>query len=203
MVLPASRINVTSLAADLSAALKAKFGGAELVVGIDDDGVDVYLDAKVIAEKKLDGAAVRRAAADFLRVQPNVAMAVARDDLFGANPASGYLPTLQKGFHPDGSGDVLFLARPFTVVDREATGTNHATPYAYDAYVPAMFAGRGIKPGQFSGEIDATDLAPTIAALLEMTPPAQSEGKARTEIFAPRGGGAAVAPAGGLPAGSR
>lgn len=195
--LPAGRLNPQTLAADLGKELKARFG-ADLVLGIED--TDVYLNGRAIAERKLDPAAVRRAAADFLQRQPAVALAVTPEEL-SVGGRGGYVEVLRRGYFPGVSGDVLFLPKPFQIVDSAPTGTTHGTPYAYDAMVPVILFGRGVKAGTYAQEIDPIDVAPTAAALLEMLPPAQAEGSPRPEaISAARGAGAAGA--GGAPAGA-
>ncbi len=78
---------------------------------------------------------------------------------------------------------MLVIVKPYQVVTEEPSGTDHGTPYAYDACVPVAFAGRNVKPGIYPEPISPADVAPTIAALLEMAPPAQAEGAPRAEIF--------------------
>lgn len=184
--LPAARLNPETLGRELNAALKAKFG-FEPVLGVDDDGVDVYLDPKLIAERKADAAAIRRAAAQWLNQHPQIALAVSRDDLTTAPDRGGLLPLLRRGYHEAVSGDVLMVARPFQIVDRWPSGTNHSSPWSYDAVVPVIFAGRGVKPGTYGQQIDPIDVAATLAHLLEMAPPAQSEGQVRAEILGKNG----------------
>ncbi len=177
---PAVRVDVDSLMKGLNKELSSKFG-ADLVLGTEE--IDVYLNNKVLTDKRLDGAAVRRAAAQWLGRHPSIAVAVAKDDLTG-DPlaAAGYLRSLRLGYFPDRSGDVLFLPRPFHVLSTETHGTNHGTPYSYDTQVPVIFAGKGIKSGVFMQRISPVDVAPTVATLLEIGIPAMAEGSPRPEV---------------------
>ncbi|MBL9039846.1 MAG: alkaline phosphatase family protein, partial [Archangium sp.] len=111
----------------------AKLGVANAVLAIEE--TDVYLDLKAIADKKLDGAVVRRAAAAFLAKLPDVAFAVARDDLATAE-AAGFGAALRHGWYPERSGDVVMVLKPFHVLESEPRGTSHGTPYSYDSEVP-------------------------------------------------------------------
>jgi predicted AlkP superfamily pyrophosphatase or phosphodiesterase len=61
-------------------------------------------------------------------------------------------------------------------VDRK-TGTNHGSPYIYDAHVPLVFFGVGVKPGIFTEPVGVDDIAPTLAKLLGITRPPLSQGK--------------------------
>ena len=122
---------------------------------------------------------VRRFAAAWLTRQPDVALAVAREDLFGADSSPGWLPYLRAGFHPDRSGDVLLLLKQGRVNEAEVAGTSHGSPYSYDVMVPLLLLGRGVKPGYYPHQIRVVDVAPTVSALMEMLPPAQAEGEVR------------------------
>ena len=171
------RVSPATMEKALEKELATKFNGGDLVSALEE--VDVYLDQKVIADKKLDLTAVRRYAASWLARQPEVALAVAREDLYGIDPSAGWLPTLRAGFHPDRSGDVLFILKPGRVSEPEPMGTSHGSPYTYDAMVPVLLLGRGVKGGYYAHEIRVVDVAVTVAALMEMLPPNQAEGEVR------------------------
>ncbi|MBI3184108.1 MAG: alkaline phosphatase family protein [Myxococcales bacterium] len=176
----AARVHPADLQRGLDKELQPRFG-ADLVLGVEE--VDVYLNGKALAERKLDGAAVRRAAAKWLQAQPGVALAAARDDLFACQTEPGLLEYLKVGFYPERSGDVLFMLKPFHVLTEEQTGTSHGTAYAYDSQVPFILAGKGVKPGVYRQQISAVDVAPTLAAALEIGLPAMAEGSIRAEAL--------------------
>ncbi|HZH77115.1 MAG TPA: alkaline phosphatase family protein [Archangium sp.] len=179
--LPARRMNPKELAKGLAQALNARFPQVEVTVTQEES--DVYLTGKALEEGKADGAAVRRAAAEWMSKQQGIAAAVARDDLFTAPDVGGLLGPVRRGYYPGRSGDVLIVPQPFQVISTAMSGTNHGTPYSYDQQVPVVFAGKGVKPGTYLQEIHATDVAPTLAAMLELGAPASSEGRPRTEFF--------------------
>jgi predicted AlkP superfamily pyrophosphatase or phosphodiesterase len=163
--MPSGRLIPAKLQQSLAKELQARFGAEGLVAGL--EGSEVY--------RKLDGAGVRRAAAEALAKVPEIALAVARDDLEERAEHGGWMRLFRRSYYPERSGDVLFLPRPFVVLveEKEASNkegpysTNHGTPYAYDTDVPVIFS----------------DVAPTAAALLEIGNPASVEGTARWEIL--------------------
>ncbi len=177
----AVRVSPEPLKKGLAEELNTRFGVPNLVLGIEE--TDVYLDRKALADKKLDGPAVRRAAAAWLAQQPDLAVAVAKDDL-GVLGQDGALKALKLGYYPERSGDVLMLVKPFHVLEFEAKGTSHGTPWSYDAEVPLLLFGRGVKAGEYFGPAHAVDIASTAAALLEMGDPAMAEGHALAEALA-------------------
>jgi len=60
----------------------------------------------------------------------------------------------------------------------------HGSPYTYDTNVPLMMYGKAwIKPGKYARAAAVADIAPTLAYLLEIRPPAASEGRVLEEIL--------------------
>jgi hypothetical protein len=151
------RVSPTALLKGVNESLAARFGVATLVLGIEE--TDVYLDLRAIAAKKLDAAAVRRAAASWLAKQPDVAIALSREDL-PTHDANSLATALRLGFHPERSGDVLMVAE-----------------------VPLLLYGRGVKPGIYPKAALAVDVAVTAAALMELGNPAMAEGSALAEAL--------------------
>ncbi len=176
--LAAQRVNPRALEKELAQELRAQF---KVDVTATVEELDVYLGGAGLA--KVDGAAVRRAAAAWLARQPSVVVAVARDDLSTAPNVAGWVEPLRKGYYAERSGDVLFVMKPFHVMSADKEGTNHGTPYSYDATVPVVFAGKGVRPGLYAKHISTTDVAPTVAALMELSMPASAEGHPRDEAL--------------------
>lgn len=158
--------------------LEKKFGVANLVLAIEE--IDVYLDWKAIEAKKLDLLAVRRFAASVLVKQPELQTAISRDDLENAE-AFTLGRVLRNSYHPDRSGDVMMIMKPFKVLEGEKAGTSHGTPWSYDSEVPLFLYGKTVKPGIYTQYTSPIDLAPTVSAILEMGSPAMNEGRALSE----------------------
>jgi hypothetical protein len=59
-----------------------------------------------------------------------------------------------------------------------ATGTGHGGPYFHDRWVPLVFLGGSITPSHQSTVARTVDMAPTLARLAGITPPADLDGKA-------------------------
>ena len=176
----AVRVNPQGVAQALSKELGARLGGEVTAVL---EPPDVHLGGKAYLGAKPDAAvAARRAAAAWLAKHPSVVVAVAKDDVDTAGDLRGYARTLRLGFHPERSGDVLIIPRAFHVWDPESVGTDHGTPYAYDTQIPVVIAGHGVKAASYAQEISLADVAPTVATLMEIGAPAQSEGRVRAEV---------------------
>ena len=96
---------------------------------------------------------------------------------------TGLVTQMRRGYYPGRSGDVIYALKPFLVISADTVGSNHGMPYGYDQLVPVLFAGKGVRPGTYPQEISTTDVAPTVAAVLEMNLPASAEGVPRSEAL--------------------
>lgn len=84
---------------------------------------------------------------------------------------------IRHAVHPDRSGDI------YVVLDEQALylyrgdgrGTSHGTPHAYDQQVPLMLLGAGVRPGRAADDVDVRRVAPTVARLAGVEPPAQAD----------------------------
>jgi len=86
------------------------------------------------------------------------------------------------GFNPQRSGDLIFITKS-GVVGGGNTGTGHGVFYNYDAHIPLLFYGKGIKKGQVNNLNYMTDIAPTITTLLGIQMPSGSIGKPILEVI--------------------
>ena len=78
----------------------------------------------------------------------------------------------------------MVITKPFWYFGGGSTGSSHGTPYTYDSNVPLVFMGkRWFKPGVYGQYAEVADIAPTLAHLLRLRPPAASEGRVLTETL--------------------
>ena len=78
------------------------------------------------------------------------------------------------GYHQQRGVDLEVLLDPYWVAVR--TGTTHGTPFSYDAHVPIIFFGSGIRAGRYDAPVVVNDIAPTLATLLDVETPSGSGG---------------------------
>ena len=82
---------------------------------------------------------------------------------------------MQKGFHQKRSGDVCFVL-DIATISYSRTGSTHGSGFNYDTHVPLLFYGNGIQKGETLQPTVITDIAPTIAALLQISFPNATTG---------------------------
>jgi hypothetical protein len=106
-------------------------------------------------------------------------------------PANGRAPAtilekLRRSWNPPRSGDLMLVYDPYYVEQFDSgRGTSSGSLYRYDTDVPLILFGTGFKPGRFETEVDATAVAPTIAALLGIPAPTSATGKVLSEALLP------------------
>jgi hypothetical protein len=143
----------------------------------------VYLSREAAEKNKIPlGSLIEEARAGFAAI-PGVAYIVTSTDL----AANRLLPGLagkqaQQGYFEGRSGDLLLMPKPFWMTSGD--GTEHITGYTYDRMVPLILAGAGVRAGGARPERAAiVDLAPTLAFLARVLPPALSEGRVLSEAL--------------------
>ncbi len=97
-----------------------------------------------------------------------------RDELLHGNDSADAVGrALQLGFYGPRSADLVLLPEPYFMFG-SPPGTTHATPYSYDNHVPLIFYGAGIHAGVHYGRVTINDIAPTLAAILQVETPSGS-----------------------------
>jgi len=86
------------------------------------------------------------------------------------------------GFYPARSGDVVVVAEPFKYLGDTITAT-HGSAYSYDTHVPTIIMGPGVNAGRYFEAATPADIAPTLSALLRITPPSNSTGRVLIEAL--------------------
>ena len=173
----AGRMNRNEVIARLNAGLSARFGDGKWTLGWSAAGI--AFDEKLIAAKGLTTAALENEARDLLLKEPGIAAVFTRADMQGSDRTQiPYLDAMRKSWHPDRAAPLQVVLRPYWMAGSRAAGTTHGSPYEYDTNVPILVYGpRWIQPGRVDTPVEVADIAPTLARMLRIAAPAQSEGK--------------------------
>lgn len=163
--------------------IKAKFGEDDVIYSL--WNYQVHLDNQLIEEKSLDEAAIRKFIVTELRKEEGVAFVTDIEDAATAAIPQKIRERIINGYHPKRSGVIQFILEPqWYSGKQDGTGTTHGTWHSYDAHIPAIFMGWGVKPGKTSRETHITDIAPTISQLLNIEFPNGNIGEPIYEAFA-------------------
>lgn len=177
--MPGGRLLTKTLAQKATAALSQRYGDGQWLIS----GTE-YLNLALIDSRHLNRAEVERAAADAIQVQPHIARVYTRSELQSGSVTGdpiGRAFTLD--FFAQRSGDLFVLPEPYWIFSTSTTETTHGTPYWYDAHVPLIFMGSGIKIGTYPENVVINDVAPTLSELLGVETPSGSSGRVLREII--------------------
>jgi arylsulfatase A-like enzyme len=181
--MPGGRVDNASLVATAENALSAKFGQGKWIVS---KGTPIYLNRDLIREKKLNEDEVERVAAQALRDAPHVLRVYTREQILNGGAAGDAVAqSVNYGFYGSRSGDLVVLLDSYYLAgEANSTGTTHGTPFNYDTHVPIVFMGAGIRPGEYHRKVFVNDVAPTLAAILQIEEPSGSIGNVLNELWA-------------------
>jgi len=147
-------------------------------------GRNIYLNLSMLAEMSLPVDLVAAALADSLLRRPEIVAAFSSKQLLALTPRSTVELRMRNSFCPSRSGDVVYSLPPYYYGEGELSGSEHGTPYEYDAHVPLLIVGHGIRQGTFATEVGPADIAPTLSALIGVEFPAGRTGRVLAEAFA-------------------
>jgi predicted AlkP superfamily pyrophosphatase or phosphodiesterase len=186
--LDAGRHNPEQFLEDANSALRESFE-------VDDDLVmafwnpSLFLNPQAVEENELEYAEVERALARIMIDMDGVAYAVTRTDIEMGNVAdTPIMRKLVRAFHPQRSGNVLFIQDQFWYLypNMDQFAAMHGSPYAYDTHVPIIVAGPGIPHQVVDRSVGVSDLAITITNFMRVRPPSGADGNLLVEVLSDR-----------------
>ena len=163
----------------VEAALIDKYGAGQWILSPSDTAF--YFNRELIRQKKLEVAEVERTAADAARQVAHVFRVYTAEMLLHGAVDVQVGRRVMNGFYAPRSPDLYVLLEPYWLYGSK--GTTHSTTFSYDAHVPVIFMGPGIKAGRFNQQISVNDVAPTLATYLDIETPSGSVGRCLSEIL--------------------
>jgi len=146
----------------------------------------LYLNDQVISAAGLQKHEVASSMAKALTLEHGIYLAISPADL-EQSPDSKLLNQIRNNIHPVRSGDIYIVQDPYWFnFDKGPVAGMHGSPWNYDTHVPVIFAAEGIEARMVYRRIQPADVAPTLSALLGMSPPASAQGTVLPEVFGER-----------------
>ena len=165
----------------LNEKLKAKFGVDKLINGV--DNYQIYFDRKLMDDNKLELEDIKEFAIKELEKDPTVLYAVSTTEVQEATIPEPIKQRIINGINRQRSGDIQLISHDSMLPPYSKTGTTHSVWNSYDAHIPLIFMGWGIKHGESNKQYHMTDIAPTVSALLHIQFPSGNVGNPITEVL--------------------
>jgi predicted AlkP superfamily pyrophosphatase or phosphodiesterase len=142
----------------------------------------VYLDHQLIVEKQLDVRKVSQFIAENLSNQPGIYRAF---PLPITNIEKDWLSIkVDRMAYTYRAGDVYLVQPPYQSYGaKNEDRVSHGSPWQYDSYVPLLFVNPKFQHKKFTQQVFTTDIAPTIAMLLQIKPPSATVGSPLVEVI--------------------
>jgi predicted AlkP superfamily pyrophosphatase or phosphodiesterase len=164
----ARRVNLDSLVTALQVSLRN--AGVDDAAWAFDDGVLSIYDTSAFGRVNLSAGAVTRAFAAVLRKVPGVMRVDLFSDLAKANLTRDKIARRWLHmFPPDSPAKLAVTLTPYSYWEATTYAT-HGMPHDSDAQVPVLFWGAGVRAGASADVVRTVDIAPTLAAILGVTP---------------------------------
>ncbi|OFY98044.1 MAG: hypothetical protein A2491_19045, partial [Bacteroidetes bacterium RIFOXYC12_FULL_35_7] len=160
--------------------LNAVYGKGEWVQGYVEQ--QIFLNHNMIEDAKISLEDIQNKTAQFLLQFNGVSNTITSTTLQTTHFTKGIFEKMQNSFQQKRSGDVLINLTSGWVEDI-STATTHNSGYSYDTHVPLIFYGWKIGRNSISRPVNITDIAPTIAAFLNMSFPNASTGEPILEMI--------------------
>lgn len=159
--------------------LRAAYGEGTYVANYSNE--QLFLDHDLLSSKGLSVPVVAAKVASICREYDEVYMAWSLQELMISAGVDPVTLSLQRGIHPQRSGDVVLVNQP-GYIEYGFRGTTHGSPFVYDTHVPLLFYGHGIRKGELTRRVSITDIAPTVARLLRIGFPTGATGDVIHEL---------------------
>ncbi len=174
--IPAGVVDDAGLLKKMNQSVQDKFGVKKAVTTI--MNYQIYL-GDISLNKRKD---VTSFIIAELKKEPYIANAVELEKISEATFPEPQKKMMINGYTPSRSGDIQFVFTP-GYFDGGTKGTTHGLWNPYDAHIPLLFYGCNVKQGKTNRETYMTDVAATIAAMLQIQMPSGCIGKVITEVI--------------------
>jgi predicted AlkP superfamily pyrophosphatase or phosphodiesterase len=178
--LPGGLFDDNTTRKELNDQIKEKFGVTFAIESF--FNYQVTLNHAKIDSAKADIDAIKKLIIAGLLKKEAVANAVETSKILESTLNKTQREMFANGYFPNRCGDIQIILKP-GFIEGASTGTTHGLWAPYDAHIPLLFYGWGIKKGNSTKENYMTDIAPTIAALLHIQMPSGSVGKVIVEAL--------------------
>jgi hypothetical protein len=147
-----------------------------------------YLDEDVISKHGIRREEVESTIASALLKTGIVEAVYTQGQLiYGTGGQDPYWNFYRNSFFQPRSPHVIGRLKKYIYLGDYPGGTGHGTPYDYDTHVPIVFLGSGIVGGTYPDPCGPEDIAPTLAQLLGLSFPRESDSRLLLEMIRTKG----------------
>ncbi len=166
---------------DLNLQLEKEFKTANLVLSL--ANYQVNFNNQAIESKNIDHELIKAFTINYLKKLKAVVYAIDLEKINDASLPEPLKTRMINGYSHLRSGAIQVILEPGWYSGYSTTGTTHGTWNPYDAHIPLVFMGWGVKKGVLHRNTEMADIAPTLSALLKIQEPNGNVGKVISEVL--------------------
>jgi predicted AlkP superfamily pyrophosphatase or phosphodiesterase len=179
--IPAGNFDNEKLTTALNNLLKEKTKKDDLVIGIVNN--QVYLDRKKYQAAGIKKETIDNLVIDFMSKQQGIFKALPLESLYAVTLPAVLKDKLANSYYASRAGDIQLILQSQWIDGFSKGGTTHGSWNPYDTHIPLLWYGSNIHPQKLYREVNITDIAPTIAALLQIQMPSGNIGHVIDELM--------------------
>ena len=179
--LPGGLFDDVTAVKEMNSRLKEKYGKDNIIKDLVNYQV-ILNQALIDSTEFLNKADITEWIIGYLKFNPAVSNVFELDNLLLTPLNSKQKEMITNGYNATRSGDIQIILKP-GYYEGGNTGTTHGLWNPYDAHIPLLFYGWGIKHGSTNRETYMTDIASTITALLHVQMPSGNVGHVIEEVL--------------------
>lgn len=166
--IPSGTLSENELEKNLKSILKKTFGADSIIRAV--MNYQVVLDENFIEKKKLNRSAIKSMIIQHCQKTEGIAQVIDLNNLAQSNIPNYLKTVIANGYYAPRCGAIGLIYQPGWYSDGKK-GTTHGTWNPYDTHIPLLWYGWGIPQGSTFRQIEVSDIAATLAALLRIQVP--------------------------------
>ncbi|WP_298147296.1 alkaline phosphatase PafA [Flavobacterium sp.] len=143
---------------------------------------NIFFDKDALAGAGISLTDAKNKVRDFVMKESWVLRVYTEEEILASSGSDPYLQLIANGFDTKQNGELVILESPGTLEDH-TTGTTHGSVFSYDTHVPIIFFGKGITAGKSHEKCVITEIAPTLAQLLQLSLPNATNAEVLEALF--------------------
>ena len=182
--MPAAKFDAKEMIKEINDSLEKKFSVKGGIARY--DNFQLYVNYNAFRDKEdsesIENVAIVNYVIQLLNRKPYILEAYNLHNLSNINLQEPLKQISLNSYYSQRSGDIQVIPRP-NFFDGGKTGTTHGDWNPYDTHIPLVFFGWHIAQGRTHVETHMTDIAPTLAALLNIQMPNGCVGKVIEQVI--------------------
>ncbi len=178
--IPGGTFSDLALAAELNKKIEENFGFKKAVVSL--QNYQVYLDIDAMEKQGKDAEALKKLIIKTLKEKDFITNAFETKKISTETLPEPVKKMVSNSYNDKRSGDIQFVPKA-GYFDGGPRGTTHGLWNPYDAHIPLVWFGWGVKQGKTNRETYMTDIAATVAAMLQIQMPSGCVGQVIPELI--------------------